>query len=316
MNATRVALATYAALPALNPDDQLLLASLRTMGIASEAAVWDNPEVVWSRFDVVVVRSCWDYHLRPAAFAAWIDRVDASGARLVNPSALLRWNSDKRYLRELAVDGVNVVPTTWIEQATLGTSRPPTLSAVLEDTGWRQVVIKPVVSASAHDTWRTSLERVSVDEARFARVVESAYAGVLIQPFVPEVERTGEWSLVFLGGSYSHAALKRPATGDFRVQWEHGGASVLASAPPALVADARTMLSIAARHAGLDIRDVAYARVDGVERDGRLLLMELECLEPHLFLGYAATAPDRLAHAVMSASRDEGSRTSRQGDTV
>jgi len=174
MNTNRVALATYAALSTLNPDDQLLLASLRTMGIASEAAVWDNPDVDWSRFDVVVVRSCWDDHLRPAAFAAWIDRVDASGARLVNPSALLRWNSDKRYLRELAVDGVNVVPTEWIERATLGTSRPPTLSAVLEDTGWGQVVIKPVVSASAHDTWRTSLERVSVDEARFARVVESA----------------------------------------------------------------------------------------------------------------------------------------------
>jgi glutathione synthase/RimK-type ligase-like ATP-grasp enzyme len=290
-SATRIALATYAALPALNDDDQLLLAALGRAGAVAEPAVWDDPVVDWSRFDLVMVRSCWDYHLRHDAFHAWLDRVEGSGARLVNPAALLRWNADKRYLRGLEEAGVALVPTAWIEPAATG---------MLERRGWPEAVVKPAISASARDTWRTTLAGAAADDARFARLVAVSSAGVLVQPFVPEVALEGELSLVFLGGVFSHAALKRPAPGDFRVQWEHGGSAEPTVALRALVQDAEQVLAAAARQSGIASHAVTYARVDGVARAGRLVLMELECLEPHLFLAYRAGAADDLARAVLA----------------
>jgi hypothetical protein len=299
----RVALATYAALPGLNDDDQLLRAALDSLGASAQPVVWDDPAADWSAYDVVVVRSCWDYHLHPAAFAAWLDQVTSCGARLVNPRVLLRWNADKRYLRQLAANGVGVVETVWIEPASAHTPPAPALRSILHESGWTDAVVKPAVSASAHDTWRTSTALATAHEARFDRLLRTATAGALVQPFVTEVEEAGEWSLVLLGGGYSHAALKTPAHGDFRVQWEHGGDAIPASPPAALIDDAHAVLAAAARCAGLEPSEVPYARVDGVERDGRLLLMELECLEPHLFLAYAGDAPERLARAILAGSR-------------
>jgi glutathione synthase/RimK-type ligase-like ATP-grasp enzyme len=310
----RVALATYAALPALNDDDQLLLAALVHAGASAAPAVWDDPAVDWSRFDVVVVRSCWDYHLRHDAFLAWLSRVDASGARLVNPVALLRWNADKRYLRALERDGIALVPTAWVERVAHGTSAPM-LAALLAQRGWSEAVVKPAISASAHDTWRTSRVGAARDERRFSELLATSRAGVLVQPFVPEVALSGELSLVFLGGAFSHATLKRPAAGDFRVQWEHGGSADPVDPPRALVRDAESVLAAAARQSGVASHEVAYARVDGVERAGRLVLMELECLEPHLFLSYRVGAADDLARAVMEV-RSPSARPLRDGERV
>jgi glutathione synthase/RimK-type ligase-like ATP-grasp enzyme len=215
----------------------------------------------------------------------------------VNPDVVVRWNADKRYLRDLARAGVTTVPTRWMERGDAGES----LETVLVRSGWTDVVVKPVVSASAHQTWRISRDMAARDRSRVASLVESSGA-VLVQPFIAEVLGEGEWSLVFIAGEYSHAALKRPAAADFRVQWEHGGRADPAEPPPPLVHDAHDVVAAAARRCGLAISDVAYARVDGVQRDGRLLLMELECLEPHLFLGYSPTAATRLARAVLAAA--------------
>ena len=123
---------------------------------------------------------------------------------------------------------------------------------------------------------------------------------MLVQPFVAEVVSAGELSLVFLAGAFSHAALKRPAPGDFRVQWEHGGSAVPTVPRAALVRDAERVLTAAARQARIPVGEVAYARVDGVEREGRLVLMELECLEPHLFFAFRAGAADAFAGAVLA----------------
>jgi len=298
--ALRVALASYAQLPELNADDQLLLAALRAAGALAEPAVWDAPGD-WTGFDVVVVRSCWDYHRRWAEFLAWIDRVAAAGARLVNPAPLLRWNGDKRYLGELAAAGARVVPTARVVPAAPG-DPAPSLGAVLRARGWDEAVVKPAVSASAHATWRTGLDRAGHDEPRFAALLAAAPQGLLVQPFVEEVVAEGEWSLVFLGGRFSHAVRKRTAAGDFRVQAEFGGRADALVPPPALVADARAALGAAARAAGVADEAIAYARVDGVARAGRLLLMELECIEPQLYLGTAAAAAARLAEVVLRGS--------------
>lgn len=290
---SRLALATYAALPTLNDDDRLLLTPLQENELHAEPAVWDDETVDWRRYDAVVVRSVWDYHHRYDEFVAWLGRVEQCGVRLVNPGVVLRWNADKRYLRDLAQDGVRTVATQWVDAAAAAG-----LDAILENAGWRDAVVKPAISASGHETWRTSRNSSRADQERFTTLVASSPA-VLVQPFVKEVVTQGEWSLVVIAGEYSHAALKRPAADDFRVQWEHGGRADRAEPSRQLVADAVTVVDVAARRCGLRPRDVPYARVDGVERDGRLLLMELECLEPYLFLGHSPEAPRRLARAVL-----------------
>ena len=164
------------------------------------------------------------------------------------------------------------------------------LEALLEESGWDQVVVKPAVSASAGGTWRTSLSAARADQERFA--AQSRGQETLLQPYMPEISARGEWSLIFFGRTYSHAVLKRPAPGDFRVQRHHGGRAVAAEPDAMLVEQAQSVLS-AIGH------ELLYARLDGIERDGRFLLMEAEINEPFLFLGTSAGAAVRFAEAIM-----------------
>ena len=169
-----IALATYAALPALAPDEHPLVTELAAIGIRAAPAVWDDPAVAWGDFDGVVIRSCWDYHLRIDEFFAWVDRVAALGARVWNPPRMLRWNSRKTYLHDLAAGGIRTVPTLWL--AGDGARRSTlSLEKILEDTGWHHAVVKPVVSASAHETWR-----LSRDEARVNRAIHDARLRTLV----------------------------------------------------------------------------------------------------------------------------------------
>ena len=288
-----IALATYAALPTLATDEHPLVEELAALGVRAVPAVWDDATVAWNAFDAVIVRSCWDYHLRIDQFFAWIDRVSALGVRVWNPPAMLRWNSRKTYLHDLTIGGVRTVPTLWL--AGDGARRSAlSLEKILQDTGWTNVVVKPVVSASAHETWR-----VSRDEARVNRAVHDARLatlvaghGAMVQPFVPEIATDGEWSLLFFGGEFSHVVQKRAAHGDFRVQREFGGTFETMSRPtPRVLDQAERALRSAPGEA-------LYARVDGVILDGDLVVTELELLEPSLFLDAEAGAPARLAAAI------------------
>src|SRR6266568_3199654 len=146
----RIALATGAKLP-----------PLRELGVTAVPAVWDSPDVCWEEFQGVVVRSCWDYHHRLEEFLGWVVRLERAGIPVWNPPAVLRWNSHKGYLRDLAARGVPIVPTRW-----LGRGEPVDLPMLLEDAGWRDAVMKPAVSASASGTWRTSTEAAAGDQAR------------------------------------------------------------------------------------------------------------------------------------------------------
>jgi glutathione synthase/RimK-type ligase-like ATP-grasp enzyme len=277
----RIAFATYADAPGLVEDDRVAVAALAAEGAGVHAAVWDDPAVRWSDFDAVVVRSCWDYHLKTGAFRAWIDRVEASGARLWNPPGVVRWNLEKTYLADLERRGVAVVPTVWIERGA-----EADLAAILAREGWREAVVKPTVSLSAYETWRTSGE----GQARLAGMLERG--GAMVQPFVDEIATEGEWSLVFFGGAYSHAVVKRPAEGDFRSQSEYGATKTVATPPAHLVDDARRAL------AAVD-GELLYARVDGVERGGRLVLMELELIDPELYFLKVPAAAPRFAAALI-----------------
>ena len=280
----RIALATAAKLPTLNDDDRLLIAALAELGHAAAPAVWDAPDVCWEEFQGVVVRSCWDYHHRLEEFLAWVTRLERAGVPLWNLPAVLRWNSHKGYLRDLAARGVPIVPTRWLARG-----RRVGLAQLLRDEHWSDAVVKPAVSASATDTWRTSVATAGADQSRLEDLLR--VGDVMVQPFIDEVCDPGEWSIMFFGGRFSHAVLKRPAEDDYRVQWEFGGTAVTMAPPSRLLADAQAVMAAVPGHP-------LYARVDGVERDGGLMLMELELIEPHLFLGWDADATGRLAVAL------------------
>lgn len=274
----RLAIGTYPALPALHEDDRLLLPALANEGIEAEPCVWSAPDVDWSRFDAVLLRSPWDYFEHYAAFCRWLDALPVP---TIHPQSLVRWNSDKRYLADLEARGVAIVPTQFC--------RGDALEAALAGQAGRELVVKPRVSGGA---WHTV--RGVVGEPAFAAAVDALprHFEFMVQPFLPEIASAGEWSLLYFGGSFSHAVLKRPAAGDYRVQSQFGGTAVAIEPPRALLDAARRALD-ATVDAGYGPID--YARVDGVVVDGRFLLMELELIEPYLHLGAHPPAAARFA---------------------
>lgn len=280
----RIALATYEHAPLLAADDQLLPSAFAAIGIDAEPAVWSSDDVIWETYDAVVIRSCWDYHLRSADFHAWLERLDASRLPVCNSVALVAWNSHKRYLIDLQRRGVPTVATHVVTSGA-GTD----VERVVRDTGWPRFVLKPAVSASGFETHALDAECDAAARSTIARV--AALGDVLVQPFVEEIPAHGEYSLIFIDGAFSHAAIKRAAGSEFRVQTEHGGSVTPVEGAPWMVAAATNVLSA--------LPEVpVYARVDGVVRGDEFLLMELELIEPNLFLGLCPGSAVSFAEAV------------------
>ena len=269
----RVGFVTSEELWSLTPDDRSVVPVLAARGIEVVPVVWTEP--LPPKLDALVLRSTWDYHLRLPGFLAWVDAVEASRIPLLNPPSTIRWNVDKRYLLEVEARGVPIVPTRHVARGSA-----VELPSLLRGAEWTEAVVKPSVSGGAFETWRGGTGEA--DAARFARQLEEM--DCLVQPFVPELLSEGEWSLLFFRHRYSHAVLKRPERGDFRVQEEFGGVALPAEARPEIVEAASRALE-ASGH------ETLYARVDGVVRGGRLEVMELELVEPSLFLGRAPGRP-------------------------
>jgi glutathione synthase/RimK-type ligase-like ATP-grasp enzyme len=281
-----VALATYEGRPSLHPDDRLALDALIDRGADAVSVVWDDASIDWTTYDAVVVRSCWDQHTRPYAFTNWAVSTTANGTPVLNAPRTIRWNVHKSYLLSLRKRGHRVVPTAVIPRG-----RRTNLAAVLEQYGWAHAVVKPAISASAEKTWRTSMDRAVTDQRRFEELL--ADTDVLVQQYAPEIV-DGEWSLVFLDGEYSHAVRKYPDRDDFRVQTHHGGSVTVERPGDPIVKAARAVMRDVPGE-----EDPLYVRVDGIERDGELVLVELECIAPFLFLGRDTDAPGRFADAVL-----------------
>ena len=283
-----IGLATCARVPDLTADDHLLLDELRRRGVDTRAVIWDDPSVPWATFESVMIRSCWDYYLRPGEFLAWMTSVERTGVPLWNPAGLVRWNYHKGYLQDLERSGVPIFPTVFLERGAR-----VSIVSLFDERGWTEAVIKPALSASAYRTSRVSLlGGASAQEALEALLADG---DVLVQRFLPEIASLGEWSLLFFAGSFSHALLKRPGSGDFRVQVELGGSAVRQEPPAALLEQAQ---AIARRIP----EPWLYARLDGVDLGGVFTLMELELIEPFLFLADDPLAPIRLADALTARS--------------
>jgi glutathione synthase/RimK-type ligase-like ATP-grasp enzyme len=275
----RFVLATCRAKPALTPGDGRLAAALGERGATAVAAPWDTIEPAGDE-GVVCLRSAWDYHLRWDEFRNWVGTFEDTGG-LWNPPSTVLWNADKLYLRDLASAGIALPRTEWFEPGEC-----PDVAALLEEWGAARAVLKPRVSATAYGTHVVSRDR-GIGAADWPALARS---GCLLQLFVPEIQSRGEISLVFLDGGFSHAVRKRPVAGDFRVQTDFGGSLETATPSGDTIGFGQAVLAAAAR-------PWLYARVDLVETDGGPVLMELELIEPDLFL--TPEGAGRLAEALI-----------------
>lgn len=306
----KIALATCAALPTLDAEESPLVGELQRREIEVQAEVWDDASVDWSAYDLVVVRSTWDYPLRRAEFVEWADRVEQVST-LANPAAVVRWNTDKHYLAELERAGVPVVPTMWLEPERHLSARA--LHTRFPAHG--EFVIKPAVSAGSNDTGRyTAVDAgqrgLAITHAR--RLLE-ADRTVMVQRYLTSVDLVGERAHIFIDGQHSHSVLKGamlhgPVEGSDEGLYKEERMSAI-EASPEEVAMARQVVE-AARSllnpdgGGVNAEPFLYARVDLVsDDDGKPVLMELEMVEPSLFVRLGEGAVERFADAIVDRAR-------------
>lgn len=276
-----VAIATHAAHPEPADDDRRFVERLEARGLTVEARPWSAPGRPWTEARTIVIRSTWDYPKRRPEFLRWVARA-ARGRSMWNPPRVLRWNTDKSYLRRLGQRGIPIVPTREVTRA-----RPRTWAAVVRGFGDR-VVVKPRVSA---DGYLTAILESADDRAGPAHLREVlAHGPALVQPYLPAVEALGERSLIYLDGRYSHAVRRTPILRP----GGRGGPEPSEPPPPA----ARRLAERVVDAAGA--RSLLYARVDLVpDPAGTYRLLELELTEPTLYLDRDPRAPERLALALL-----------------
>jgi O-ureido-D-serine cyclo-ligase len=278
-------------------DAPLLLRALEAEGMRAEPAMWDDPTVAWDAFDLVVIRSTWDYAQRPREFVDWARRVEQV-TRLANPAAVVEWNIDKHYLGQLAAAGVHAVPTTYLEPG----AGPEEVERAVRGAG--ELVVKPTISAGSKDTTRHAADDLDAAAAN-ATALLRAGRPVMVQPYLDSVDRDGETGMVFFDGELSHAFCKgqllhrgaAPADGLFAPE------RISARVPdPDELALASSVLDAASQLLGVE--RVLYARVDAIrDPDGRPTLLELELVEPSFFLDTDDGAATRAARAIGAAAR-------------
>lgn len=279
-----IAFATCRALPGISADDELLAQALRTRGFTVCGIPWDEPGAAWQDHAAVLLRSCWDYHERLTAFTGWLN---ATGARalVLNAPGLVLPTLHKRYLLHAGAMGIAIPPTVLLRRG-----ERAAMADLARGIGGYQAVVKPAVSASAHETHRVGL-RTAEASALITRLLE--HMDVLVQAFQPEI-CSGELSLVYVEGRFSHAVRKRPATDEWRVQASFGGTHAPEPAPAGALLDFAQACLLACAP-----RVPAYARVDVLQTARGPMLMEVELIEPVLFMRSCAEAPHRLADAVV-----------------
>lgn len=272
----RIAVVTSSNAAEMSVDDPILIAALERAGHEVLHWCWDDSEVDWSSLDVALIRSTWDYFTRMDEFVPWLSAT-RSKVRFINDISILLWNLDKRYLVGLADAGAPVLPTTIANVDGL----KPAVEAVWATEA--SAIIKPVVSGGS---W--GLHHIQPGESI---QVDPSQGPWLVQPFVPSIEEVGELSVILLGGEVSHGIRKVPKAGDIRVQREHGGRETVEVPSEEACQVAHAVLQACP---GTPM----YARIDMVERAGKLELMEAELIEPELFFALVPDAADRLAAVI------------------
>jgi len=275
---TTIAFATCLEMPALQPDDVPIAAALGERGVEVQALPWNGPFEPFAACDLIAVRSTWDYAQTPEAFVSWLQQLEQGSVPVVNAPSLMRWNTRKSYLLDLAERGAPLPPTRLVA------ADAQAIGAAMRELGLDEAVVKPVFGAGA-----SGLSIVRRDDANglAAAAARLGYDG-LVQPLVPEIRTVGEASLVFLGDTFSHAAIKRASQGSILIHAEHGGTTAPFEPTAEQLQVARDVLQLLPEPAH-------YARVDLVPTAAGAVLMEVELIEPELFVLHGQGAPRRFA---------------------
>lgn len=294
MKTPSIALISAAAARDVDDDLPPLERALRELDANIHIVNWDDAQTDWSTFDVALLRSTWDYTQRLGEFLAWIDRA-AGKTRLFNPADVVRWNTDKHYLRDLARAGVATVPGDFIEP---GNDAAAELAAFLDRHDAQEFVVKPAIGAGSRDAQRYGRDEQAQALAHAQRLL-AAQRSVLLQPYLDRVDANGETALIFFDGTFSHAIRKGPllrrGEGPTRALFAAEHISPRTPSDMELDLARRTLAAIAFS------KPLLYARVDLIEdADGSPRVLELELAEPSLFFDHAQGAAERFAQVILA----------------
>ena len=265
-------------------EEQLLKSALENQGLTVDIAYWNNPSYDWSKTRSLVFRTIWDYFERFDEFLLWLEEVRHQ-TQLINSYDLVKWNIDKHYLKELSEKGIKIVPTYFAKK-----NSKRNLAEIIELQQWKDVVIKPAISASAYKTFKILEETVNSNEKLFKDLLNQR--DMLVQPFINTIEKFGEASLMVIDGKFTHAILKKAKPGDFRVQDDFGG-TVHDYVPTKKEIEFAEMVIEKCKAKPL------YGRVDIIwDNEKNVYLSELEIIEPELWLRNYPKSAESIAEAV------------------
>jgi len=256
-------------------EDESLISFLASKDLEIEKVIWNNPKVNWESYDLALVKSPWDYFNLITDFYNWLDDLENKNIKLLNPIDIIKWNADKHYLNDIAQAGFKVTPSLYLTKG-----NDHSLNEYFAHFNTKKLIVKPVVSGGSKHTFMVTAANVDEVEEKLEGLL--ATEDFIIQPFLTAIEAEGEWSFVFFDGKFSHALLKKAKPGDFRVQSTFGG-TVHPQIPSS------QLLRQAQKYVDQFANNCLYARVDGTIIDQEFILMELELIEPFLFL---ATHPE------------------------
>lgn len=259
----------YHSINVQNEDDSLT-AFLKTKGLNITKEIWNDEKVKWEEYDLAILKSPWDYFDLIEDFYAWLVKLESKNVRLLNPINIVKWNADKHYLLDIEKAGLKVTPSIFLTKGD-----EISLKDYFNQFQTEKFIVKPTVSGGSKNTFKVT--PVNVDEVndKINSLIE--IEDFIIQPFLTEIEEAGEWSFLFFNGKFSHALLKKAKDGDFRVQATFGGTVHSQEPSTQLIATAQQYIEEFAK-------DCLYARVDGALVNSQFVLMELELIEPFLFL--------------------------------
>jgi len=266
-------------------EDDKLLHFLKDKGLNIEKIIWNDQNVNWEEYSHAILKSPWDYFDLIEDFYAWLDLLEAKKVKLLNPIDVVRWNSNKKYLQEIEAAGLKIIPSAFINK-----QENVTLKYFFEKFNTNKLIVKPCISGGAKNTFKVTIENVEEVNQKLDQLIQNE--DFIIQPFLPEILESGEWSFIFFNGIYSHSLIKQAKPGDFRVQPAHGG-----TAHPQYP-DAE-LIAVAQQYVNSYAKNCLYARVDGTFVNGEFLLMELELIEPFLFLNTGPQNYEKYYKALM-----------------
>ncbi|GGE50336.1 glutathione synthetase-like protein [Pedobacter psychrotolerans] len=265
-------------------EDERLLVFLQAKGLNIELVIWNDPLINWENYQLAILKSPWDYFDLIDDFHTWLDQLEKKGVKLLNPIDIVRWNTDKQYLKEIENAGLPITPCVFVNKE---------VKINLEDffgiLNTDRLIVKPCVSGGAKNTFSVTVDNVKEINKELHHLIQKE--NFIIQPFLKEIIENGEWSFIFFNGVYSHSLIKKAKAGDFRVQPAHGG-SVHPQNPN------QEMIDTASKYVKLFAKNCLYARVDGTFVNDKFLLMELELIEPFLFLNTDLQNYDRYYNAL------------------